>query len=96
MSWGEAVSLTRMLCQDPTSWVAAAIAGWDHPVSREALMLMDVYDLTVAINTDHKKSRPKPYPRPWPDVSRKIAKSALTQEETLAALRFAGHTNLPG
>lgn len=57
---------------------------------------MDLYDLMHVVNSDPKKPRPKPYPRPWPAVEKRVAKPALTQEETLAALRYAGHTNLPG
>lgn len=59
---------------------------------------MDLYDLMHVVNSDPKKARPKPYPRPWAtaaDTQRRIAKSELTREETLAALRYAGHTNLP-
>lgn len=93
MGWGEAVSLTRILCQDPTSWVASSMSGWEHPVSRGALVLMDLYDLTHAVNAGKRK--PKPYPRPWKVTESKVARSNLTREETLAALRYAGHTNLP-
>ena len=88
MAWGEAVSLTRVLCQDPSSWVASALAGWDHPVSRDSLVLMDLFDLTHTVNS---KRRPTPYPRPWRSTDKKVAKPTLSQEDVLAALRYAGH-----
>lgn len=93
MAWGEAIRLTKILAGDPSSQVAASIAGWTHAASRESLVLMDLFDLTHAANSD-KKHRPKPYPRPWPAKGRTKTKPAasLTQAEIIAALRFAGHT----
>lgn len=99
MTWGEAFDLVRVLCQDPTSWAAARRAGWDQPRSQEWFILADLYDLTHTAAwaaSGGKGSRPKPYPRPWASADKRLAKSELTQEETLAALRYAGHTNLPG
>lgn len=52
-----------MLRADPTSATAAALEGWDHPISREALILMDLFDLEHRVNSTRK---PKPHPmRPW-------------------------------
>lgn len=97
MSWGEAYRITTMLANDPTSHVAAAISGWDHPVSFEALALMNLFDLTHQIawrQGGSKGPRPTPYPRPWRNRTTKRAKpdASLTQDEIIAALRRAGHT----
>lgn len=90
MSWGEALRLTQVLAQDVSSAVGAALTGWDYPATREALVLMDLYDAFAQVNFQ----KPKPYPRPWPERSTKRAKpdASLTQEEIVAALRKAGHT----
>lgn len=43
--------------------LAASIEGWDHAISREALVLMDLFDLEHTVNS---KKPPKPHPgRPW-------------------------------
>ena len=68
MRWGEAVRLTRQLATDPSSHVGAALAGWEHPVSREALVLMDLFDLQ---HRSKAKQTPDPYRRPWPDPNKK-------------------------
>jgi hypothetical protein len=98
MAWGEALRLTSELARDPGSRVGAALAGWDYPVSQEALVVMNLFDLTHQIawaQGGGKGSRPKPHPRPWPDRSKKIAKPTVSQEQVLAALRMAGHTGEP-
>ena len=63
MTWGEAIALTEVLAKDPSSWVHAALAGWEHPVSREWLVLTDLFDQYMK---SHFK-KPERYPRPWPD-----------------------------
>lgn len=99
MSWGEALRLTERLATDSSSFVAAALAGWDHPVSHGSIVLMNLFDLTHQIawaQGGGKGSKPKPYPRPWTqtDTGRRKAKpdESLTQAEIVAALRAAGHT----
>lgn len=63
MSWGEAIRLTRLLRADSSSQTAAAIEGWDYPISHEALAILDLFDLEHQVNS---KKRPKPHPlRPW-------------------------------
>lgn len=98
MSWGEAVRLTQRLAVDPSSHVGASLAGWDHPVSHDALTMMNLFDLTHQIawaQGGRKGSKPKPYPRPWPDRTKKVAKPTVSQERVLAALRMAGHAGEP-
>lgn len=95
MTFGEAWSLVQALATDPSSHVAAALAGWRHPWSQEAIILADLYDL------QHQKAagkkRVKPRPRPWdkkPERRRMVPDPSLTQEEIVAALRAAGHDTL--
>lgn len=62
----ELARLVRILRSDPSSALTAALEGWDFPISREALALYDLFDLTVAANTDSKKGKPPPHPgRPF-------------------------------
>ena len=68
MRWGEAYRLALLLARDPSSALGAALAGWEYPLSREALTLADLYDLQ---HTSKVKRRPRPYPRPWADKERK-------------------------
>lgn len=95
MTFGEAWSLVQALATDPSSRVAAALAGWQYPWSHEAMLLADLYDL------QHQKAagkkRVKPRPRPWdkkPERRRMMPDPSLSQEEILAALRAAGHDTL--
>lgn len=91
MSWGEAWRLTGQLANDPSSHVAAALAGWDFPVSREWLAAADLYDVFVAANTK-KGRKPKPYPRPWGDKTKKrFGRATRPQVEIRAALAARGH-----
>lgn len=60
MGWDEALRMTLILRRDTTSQVAVAVEGWQHPISRDALAILDLYDATIAVNTDSKK-RPKPH-----------------------------------
>lgn len=98
MRWGEALRLARMLAVDPTSQLGAALAGWDHPVSREALVLMDIFDLEHIVawaQGGGKGAKPRPYPRPWSmdSGSKRVAPDpSLSHEQIVAALRRAGHT----
>lgn len=90
MSWGEAWDLTSVLLQDPTSRVAVAVGGWEEPMSREAQILADIFDLTAGIHSG--KRRPKPYPRPWDtDGRRKFGKTNRPTAEVVAILAARGH-----
>lgn len=97
MSWGEALRVTERLSLDPSSHVAAAISGWDHPITFEAIVAMNQYDLDHQIawaQGGKKGGRPKPYPRPWPTTKTKRKTkpdASLTQDQIIAALRMAGH-----
>ena len=94
MTWDEAYDLVRGLLADPTSRLAAARAGWTYPLSREAMIVADLYDLTAVANSDRKKGKPKPYPRPFKPKgkgSRHSAAPTVTQAQIDAALRARGH-----
>lgn len=58
MPWDEALRLAILLHKDPASMLFASSQGWDYPVSREALLLMDIFDLEHAVNS---KKTPKPH-----------------------------------
>lgn len=62
MSWGEALRLIRVLAADPSSATGAALADWEHPFSREALILADLFDVQAMSKS---KRKPPPWPRPW-------------------------------
>jgi len=92
MPYSEAWLLTQSLLGDPTSHVAAAVAGWEHPWSWEAMALADLYDATVAAATDKRhRSRIKKYPRPWPDGDTRRYRPTVSQEQVRAALAARGH-----
>lgn len=92
-TWGKSIRMVKILRADPSSALAAAIEGWDHPISREALILMDIFDLDHAINS---KKTPKPHSgRPWKqdDERRERRGNAAgrTREQVVAILRRFGH-----
>jgi hypothetical protein len=61
-SWREAVLLVAALLQMPESRLQATMSKWKHPVSREWILLRDIFDLQA---TAQAKKKPKPYPAPW-------------------------------
>ncbi|WP_156027407.1 hypothetical protein [Mycetocola saprophilus] len=79
------LSWLRISARDPASWLHAAINGWKYPLSREGQILLELYDLTLAINSSKKK--PKPSPRPW-QTGQRISATAVPIEE--ARERLAG------
>ena len=91
MSVGEAHRLALELMGDPASHVGAAMAGWDHPLSREGIAILDLWDLLLWSHP--RKGNPKPHPRPYKERTTTRAKPAttLTQDEIVEALRGAGH-----
>lgn len=90
MTWGEAVRLTRILSADTSSQVCAATNDLEYPLSREAVVLADLYDLQHASKS---KRKPKPYPRPWHGRTKRTKPDVhLSQADIIRALRKAGHT----
>ena len=94
VSWTEAHYLASVLLSDPTSQLAAAAAGWDHPWSYEAMVLADLYDLFLAANTDRRKrGSMKPYKRPFKQANgtRRSRPPMVDQAAVRAALAARGH-----
>lgn len=82
--------LVHMLMRDPGSWLHAAVAGWDYPVSREWSVLVDLVDVQMASKS---KRKPKPYPRPFDAAStRRMGQSSVkrTPDELRALLNSVG------
>lgn len=88
MGWGEAWRLMQLLLRDPSSRLAAAVAGWEAPRSPEWMILADLFDLTHRGLAGRKKITP--YPRPW-DKRRFGNARKRSQGEIRAALRARGH-----
>lgn len=86
MPWGEALRLFDILKNDPSSQIASSIAGWQHPVSREALVLFDLFDVQ---HMSKAKKRPAPYPRPWLASERKRIGRGMAREQLRALLDAA-------
>jgi len=82
MGWGEAWRLTLVLARDPSSQVAAAVAGWPHPVTREWAVIADLFDLQHKVASQNKS---KPLPRPWGKAGRK--KLTMASPERWAQIR---------
>ena len=96
VSWGEALRLVKLLRADPTSWLFATIEGWDYPASRTELLLADMYDLEVMVNSDPKKGQPDPHSmRPVALKARPTARDGnaggRTDAEVKAILARFGH-----
>lgn len=87
LSWLEAILLVSILLRDTSSWLHAAKASWDYPVTREWIVSAHTYDLLAAVNS---KKPPKPYPAPWPDKnSKKIgSKTAMTADAVKSRLEM--------
>jgi hypothetical protein len=58
MTLAEAARHAERFRADPSSALAAEIEGWEYPISREALTLMDLWDLTSIAQQLPKKRRP--------------------------------------
>ncbi len=84
MSYGEAFRITQHLALDPSSAVCASLNDWAYPLSRDALVLMDIFDLQ---HLSKSKRKPPAYTRPWPErEKRTFARTALARDELMAIL----------
>lgn len=79
MEWAEAYRLMVELCRDPSSHVAAALEGWQRPVSDTAMAVADLFDLQH--RSKSKKRNPKPYPRVWDKAPVKHGNRAVSLAE---------------
>lgn len=96
MSLAEAARHVERIRSDPSSALAAEIEGWDYPVSRLEVLMMDLWDLTAQMSGTKKPPR---YPRPWKnpeDVKRHGDAAGRTPDEVKRLLkeRF-GHAPAP-
>lgn len=92
MDWGEAWLLLQQVVLDPSSRLAAAVAGWEYPLSREGQIAIDHYDLAHKIAAGKKSITP--YPRPWHRQRKRFGRATRPQAEIMAALRARGHGRL--
>jgi hypothetical protein len=87
MSWGEATRLVTELARDPSAHTAAALAGWEHPISREWMLLVSIRDAFITKNFKDGK----PWPLPWPTTGHNVIGAAneqvLSQDEIDRVLR---------
>ena len=84
VSFNEAYLLTAQLLKDPSSAIYAAANEWDYPLSREGLVLADLFDLTVQANSS-KKIRVQ-YPRPFVQGGKRLGRTKRSRKEVLALL----------
>lgn len=91
VGWDEALDLVRIIRADPSSQLAAAIEGWDHPLERLGWMLADLID--VQGYAKHKKWKPYPRPVKPKDSIEHISGDAagMTRAESVERLRALGH-----
>lgn len=87
MPWGEAWRLTGVLLADPSSHIAASVAKWAHPVTREWMVTASLYDTFVAVNADPKKHKPTPHPRPWDKKPRALGQGTSMSVQEYRDLR---------
>ena len=71
--YDEAAHLLKALRSDPSSWYHAAIGGWDYPITREGIVLMELWDLELRKGLSKKqRNKFKAFPRPWPAKKSKL------------------------
>lgn len=76
--------MVKLLARDTSSQVGAAVNGWLWPATREALVLMDLYDRYA----DLHYRNPRAQPRPW-DKPKRIGRTALPPDVAIARLKRA-------
>lgn len=92
IGWDEALDLVRVLRSDPSSMLAAAIEGWDYPLSRTDAILADMWDLSYAKAGAKKSERyPRPYKTSDSTSKRRGNAAGRSREEVIMILRAHGH-----
>lgn len=92
--WWETRHLVNELAGDPSSHVAAALAGWSHAWPIEAWILADLFDLTLRANS--KKRSSTPYPRPNDARPERFGRATRSQRDIRTALAARGHLIVNG
>jgi len=85
MTITEAARLAMQLVGDPASATSAAVIGWNHPISREGIVLADIYNLIHRALID---GQIEPH---WitPTTPRPVRE--IDHDAVDAALRLTGH-----
>lgn len=79
MSLGEAARLLDRLLLDPSSATGAAAAGLAEPVSLEARVIADLWDLVMGAAAGKKAT---PYKRPWEAPKKKHTRVLKPSQRT--------------
>lgn len=85
MSITEAARQVAWLAKDPSTALAASVAGWEHPISREAVVLADIFDL---VHDALIEQRVEPH---WIRPSAPKVAQEIDHEAVAARLRQMGH-----
>jgi hypothetical protein len=75
----------RQLLRNPNSRLHAAVAGWEYPLDRSAMHMLDLIDVHLSRWSD--KGKFKPVPRPWDKANKPKSRSTLTAAEAHKRLR---------
>jgi hypothetical protein len=86
MSWREAIDLTGELATDPSSHVAAAVAGWQFPASREWLALKVMADNYTSVKTSRRGAKLHQLPDPSDKPKRHVGTAAMSTTDLQAVL----------
>jgi hypothetical protein len=79
-------ALCRALLKDTGSRFHAAVAGWDHPLSREGIDQLHFIDLHLQRwSTRDRKNRP--WPKPWDAAALRSRAERISDDRLLRALR---------
>lgn len=79
----ELLHLVAGLLRVPESQFHAVVAGWDHPISRQAMYQLDTIDVLLMRWAGDKF---KPVARPWDGANKPVVKKR-TKSEALRILR---------
>lgn len=86
MSWREALDLVTELAGDPSSHVAAALAGWQFPASREWLALKVMADNYVAAKTSRRGAKLHQMLDPTDKPKKHVGTAAMSTTDMQAVL----------
>lgn len=82
ISWREGVHLVEALTRDPSSTLCAAISDWKHPASYEWMVLANIFDLTLRLNSKKGDTME----RPWSHSANRIAPRGNRSREEIDSI----------
>jgi hypothetical protein len=85
MTITEAARQAGWLAKDPSTALCASLVGWEHPISREGLVLADLFDMVHNALTE---GRVEPH---WIRPTATRAPVEIDHAAVEAALRLTGH-----